>query len=264
MNFAIKSSALFLAMTASVMADDGLRSLASKGYGVSVTREKSIKDYAAMERFKSQPTESIRILVTTEDLSPIAEDYQIAKAFHSALIKQYPKAEFKVGGKVDNREFAAAIKQQYDYLVLIGTNSETTDYQGTETTYGTKSDEVKCTGSMSDGSVTCKEQGAAVVPIGTRPTTRSIYTDLFYVRFAEAAQVTPAWTTPDYKPQITVNDQLTHTYVRIKYGDSQYCANSLAAQALLARFTANEVQLSEPDKVSFNATPKKLKCDVDD
>lgn len=241
---------------------DALSDLKTSGYGVSVTREVNVHDYAGLDQLKNRDRATVRVLVTTETLSPDAETYAIAEALYDGLKTRYPRAEFRVGGNADNEVFAKSVHEGFDYVGVVGTNTLSKDYKYDETIYGSTSDGVKCTPSSFDKSVSCKETGSTPVPVGSRASTRSIYTDIFFITFAAATELRPAWEGGTYKPKVSIDKRMSHMFVVMRYGDSEasFCENSSSAQALLARLVATDVTLSRPNKIEFHAKPKKLGC----
>ncbi len=244
------------------MAADPFLELDKAKYGVSVTRERSVMDYAAVNTLNSQESRGLRILVTTESLTPDADMYAIAESFSDGLKQSYPLTEFKVFGRTNNEDLAKMIRENYDYAFMIGTNQMARDYERDETVYGSRSSGVNCSRSAFNGDVNCRETGTQSVPIGTRKSQNTIFTDIFFANYGTARQVSASWSGDSFTPGLAISSAIGHLAVVIRYGqsDASWCQNEARAQTTLARMAGSTVVSAKPDKVSFNVDPDDIGC----
>lgn len=252
-----------LLASVSAMANDPFLELDKAKRGVSVTRERSVMDYAAINALKSQDPHGLRMLVTTGSLTPDAETYAIAESFFEGLKQSYPLTEFKVYGRTDNRELAKMVRENYDYAFIVEINQTSNDYDRDETIYGSRSSGVNCTRSAFNSDVSCRETGAQRVPIGTRKGQSTIFTDIIFANYGEAHQVSASWSDTNFNnPGLSISLPIGHVAVVIKYGqsDASWCQDELGAQAALAQLTGSTVVSTRPDKISFNVDPEDIGC----
>lgn len=249
-------------VTLNALAADPFLELDRVKYGVSVTRERSVMDYAATSELGNQDSRLLRILVTTQNLTPDAETYAIAASFSEGLKQSYPLVQFKIFGRVDNQELAKMIREEYDYAFIIRNIHRSSDYERDETVYGSRSSGVNCSRSVLNGDVNCRETGSQSVPIGTRQVQSTIFTDKFFADYGSARQVGATWLGDSFIPALTVVSAIGRVGVTIRYAQSDtfWCDDEVKAQTLLAQLAGMTAISSRPDKVSFNVDPDDIGC----
>ncbi|QDA56449.1 hypothetical protein FHQ07_03545 [Thermomonas aquatica] len=257
----LTTSVLLFALVTSpnATATDPFLSIKKREFGVLVTRTRNVKDYAGVNALQNAPSADLRVLVTTEQLAPDATEYGVAEGFFEGLKQEYAQAEFKVFGKVDNSDLAKHIRENYDYVFLIGTNQWSRDYERDETVYGSRTSDVKCTKSLLGDGVDCKETGARRIPVGTRTTSGTVGTDLFFVNYARAQQVVAAFQGENYTPKISISNAVGHISVAMISSLGE-CENTNNALATLARMAGTTAISSRPDETKLTARPKDIGC----
>lgn len=251
-----------LAIAKDAMAGDQFLELKKREFGVGVSRERDIKDYAEINKLQNETKSNLRVLVTTEYMTPNASAYSAAEAFHEGLKQTFPLAEFKAFGNVDNREQAAQIRANYDYVFLIGTNESSNDYEHEETVYGSRTSSVQCTPSLTGNGTECRETGSKRIPIGSRTSTITIHRDIFFVNYGSARNIAPSWNAENMTPGLDMGSPIGHMTVQIINGttEASYCQNTASAQVQLARMAGATVITSRPDRISLNVRPNDIGC----
>ena len=249
-------------MAGDAAASDPFLGLKKREFGVRVSRVRNVKDYAAINILQSETKPNLRVLVTTESLTPDAGAYGVAEAFSEGLKQTFASTEFKVFGNVDNQELAERIRANFDYVFVIGTNESSSDYEYEDTVYGSRTSSVQCTPSMINDGVECRETGTKRMPIGTRKSTRTIYSDIFFVNYGSARNVSASWRAQGFTPQLSMSSPIGHMAVTIINGSTEasYCENTASAQVKLARMAGATAITSRPDEISFDVKPKDIGC----
>jgi hypothetical protein len=244
-----------------VFANNPFDDLDQEEYGVHITMELNVIDYAAVNSLSNTDPTTLRVLITTESLSPDANLYGIAEALAEGIKRKYKMAEFRVFGRVNNVELAKSIRTNYDLVFVVGSNAASRDYDYDETVYGSRTSGVRCSKSSFNDSVECRESGSESMPIGTRKSQRTIFTDTFFVNYGDKACA--SWNADFTIPGLTVCSPIGHMAVTMRYGqsDASWCANSDSAQATLARMTGDNVVSSRPERISVTTSPDEIGCE---
>lgn len=269
--FALAVSLLLLSGVAEAwkkkVVEDPLIELDKEDYGVSLTRSRALYDYQAAEILKNADPSMTRILVTTTDMMPDGRLYSVAEAISESLKAKFPLTEFRVIGRTDLDEFVQMIRENYDYMFVVGTNFESDQYDSEQTVYSSRSTGVRCTPAIFGGGVNCNESSSASVPIGTRPVKRSIATDIFYVHYGSAKDATKAFSTV-VKTQISKwgvsnSRDIGNTSISLRYGtsDASWCESTVGAQTFLARMVGGNLVSTKPDEFSITVAPDEIGCE---
>ena len=250
--------------TAKAMASDPFLEFDSEKYGVLVTRERNVKDYEGVNVLKGEDPSKLRVLVTTGSLVPDANTYAVAEALFDGLKQTYTMAEFRVFGRgaKDNESLANEIRANFDYVFIVGNNHSHDDYEQDETIYGSRASSVRCSTSVINDGVDCRETQSQSVPIGTQKGQGTIFNDIFFVNYGTGRQVSASWDTNFTNPGLAVSSPIGHMDVSMIYGLSaaSFCENTAGAQAALARMAGANIVSSRPDRVSFKADPDDIGC----
>lgn len=269
--FALAISLLLLSGTAEArkkkVVEDPLIELDKEDYGVSLTRRRALYDYQAAEILKNAGPAVTRILVTTGDSMPDGQLYPVAEAISESLKARFPLTEFHVIGRTDLDEFVQMIRENYDYMFVVGTNFESRKYDSQQTVYSSRSTGVRCTPATYGGGVNCNESSSASVPIGSRPVKRSIFTDIFYVTYGSAKDATKAFST-DVETQmskwvVSNSREIGNTSISLRYGtsDASWCESTVGAQTSLARMSGWNLVSTRPDEFSITVAPDEIGCE---
>lgn len=247
--------------------EDPLIELDEEDDGVSLTRRRALYDYQAAQKLKDADPRLTRILVTTSDRMPDGKVYPVAEAISESLKAKFPLTEFRVIGQTDLDEFVQMIRENYDYMFVIGTNFGSRNYDSEQTIYSSRSTGVRCTPAIYGGGVSCNESSSASVPIGSRPVKRSIFTDIFYVTYGPAKDATKVFST-DVETQVSKwevsnSREIGNTSVSLIYGttDASWCESTVGAQTSLARMVGGNLVSARPDEFSITVAPDEIGCE---
>lgn len=247
--------------------EDPLIELDEEDYGVNLTRSRTLYDYQAAQKLKDADPALTRILVTTIDKMPDGQIYPVVEAISESLKAKFPLTEFRVIGRADLDEFVQIIRENYDYMFVVGTNSESRKYESEQTVYSSRSTGVRCTPAIYGGGVNCNESSSASVPVGSRNVKRSIFTDIFYVTYGPAKDATKAYST-DVETKVSKwvvsnSRDIGNTSVSLVYGtsDASWCESTVGAQTSLARMVGGNLVSTKPDEFSITVAPDEIGCE---
>lgn len=246
---------------------DPLLELRESRNGVKLTRRRYLYDYQSAETLSKADPSTTRIVVTTSERMPDGQLYPVAEAVAESLRSRFPLTELRITGRTDLDGFLEMIRQNYDYMFVIGTNFDSHQYDSEQTIYSSRSTGVRCTPTLYGGGVNCNESSSTSVPVGSRPVKRSIFTDILSVTYGPAARATKAYST-DLETQISKwvvanSDDIGNTAVSFRYGtsDASWCDNRLGAQTFLAKMIGGNVVATKPDEFSITVAPKRIGCE---
>lgn len=247
-------------LTSDVLAGDLFKKLNREKYGVAVRRSLNVHDYAGVSELLGKDPKTLRVLVTTEALTPDGDLYGIAEALSEGLKQTFKAADFKVFGRVNNSDLAKRIEANYDVVFIVGTNALSRNYEYDETVYGSRTSDVRCSKSPFTSDIDCRETGRSRAPVGTRSSERTIFTDIFFVNYG--AKACAAWDAEVVVPQLAVCSPIGHMAVTMIYGqtDASWCGNNAKAQAKLARLTGGAIVSTRPEQYRITVDPDDIGC----
>ena len=267
----LKSLVLFaplflMAFPVEVSASESFREVRDRtGNGALLRRETTIDDFAAMQAFEILVPASIKIFVTTKKIKPAAKDYLAAAAYAQKLRLEYPKTHFEI---LQSESRLQDIRNQFDYVVILDSNSDSSVYDVDVPIYQTQSTGVKCTSSW-DRSVNCIETGKKRVQVGSNTSKSGSLTERIIIELFPASTInrTVAMPARNGSPDpsaaysiITGSTKLSHTWVSLTYGQFGYCENSANAMEKLSGLIAREIRIARPVVNKMEANPDLLGC----
>lgn len=244
-------------------AQDPFKPLSKSRGGINVKYERVVYDSSALREIATYVPSSVRVLVTTVKLHPSGYEYDVAEAFAKSLAKKYPITTFKPGGEAV-RSYDHGV-DGYDYVIMLGMNSDHDNYEEESTVYGARTTGVRC--SSSANSVECKETSSISVPVGKRAVFGTIFTHTAYYTLARASEVKlgvlyQVGSTQADPPEVTTNGngRIAYGSMRLLFGNDDYCDKPASAFVEMAKIIAPMVWDGRPEIIEFKSSPKLLMC----
>ncbi|QCO66987.1 hypothetical protein E5843_02900 [Luteimonas yindakuii] len=248
------------------MAEDPILELDEEEFGVRLTRGRVVYDFEAAQELKNADPASTRILVTTLEKTPDGKTYPIAEAIFDEWRSNFPLTQLRFIGRGDVTDFVEMIREDFDYLFVIGKNQGSREYDSEQTLYSSRSTGVRCRPSLFVGGVDCSESSTSRSPIGSRTVKRTIYSDTFYVTYGSAAQAAIAYSLDNDNQtrtrELSNGNSIGNTHIRLGHGtsDATWCDNTVGAQTHLARMLALNLVATKPDEFNTTVAPDEIGC----
>ncbi|NYZ63176.1 hypothetical protein [Luteimonas deserti] len=241
---------------------DALASMEESEFGASITRRRNIAHYDQAQILASSDPAVMRMLVTTRESSPDPRTYAIAEAIHIAMQRKYPLAQFRVAGHGRVEPLIDSIREQFDYVFVVDSNSDSRSYESDRTIYGTRPTGVRCKPSYVPGAIDCDDRGSESIPVGTTRTTRSIYTERFLVDYGPAERAKLMLDGDSHQEIVSVSDRTGWTMVQMITGttDATWCDKDGNALATLASLVGAHLTSPRPDELNITIDPDSIGC----